>query len=313
MAAAADAAEQETGQVASADYDAGYALAQATGQDQGSNDSSNTAQPAAELATDEQPSAAPAADEPAAKPAAEAPPKEDHREKALRDTQRWATTLLERNKALEQQIAALKAGTGSQERVDAAQRAVDNAKGKLDDMIEQVSADYPELQQPLQAVVTTLNELRSEVATLKQGQERSSSQAAADASRQVFEALVKPKLLQAHPDYESLVARTDADGRLIANPDFFQWAEGQRPALRYAALDSLDADDMIWAIGEYKKYRGTPEAAAIRQRDAAEKREKLQNTATLRGSGGTPFPVAAAGSADPDDYDAGFALAIGKK
>lgn len=82
-----------------------------------------------------------------------------------------------------------------------------------------------------------------------------------EAKRQValehFEKHVKPKILKAHPDFDSIVLKKSPDGKLIPNDEFFQWAEKQRPALKFAAMESDNPDDIIWAISEYKKFKQT--------------------------------------------------------
>lgn len=58
-----------------------------------------------------------------------------------------------------------------------------------------------------------------------------------------FEANVKPKVVKVHPDFDEIVR----------NPKYWEWARAQRPALRFAAEDSPDPEDIIWALGEFKK------------------------------------------------------------
>lgn len=70
-----------------------------------------------------------------------------------------------------------------------------------------------------------------------------------------FEANVKPKILKVHPDFDSIIMITRSDGTRESNKEYFEWAEKQRPALRYAAIESSDPDDIIWAISEYKKSK----------------------------------------------------------
>ena len=65
-----------------------------------------------------------------------------------------------------------------------------------------------------------------------------------------FEANVKPKILEKHPDLDTI----------MKGEAYWKWAEQQRPALKYAALFSGDADDIIWAISEYKKTIGLNKA-----------------------------------------------------
>ena len=60
-----------------------------------------------------------------------------------------------------------------------------------------------------------------------------------------FNDFVKPKVIIVHPDFDDIVL--DKEQR------FFKWADQQRPALRFAATESSDPEDIIWAISEYKK------------------------------------------------------------
>lgn len=68
-----------------------------------------------------------------------------------------------------------------------------------------------------------------------------------------FEREVKPKILKVHPDFDTIVIIKNPDGSVALNDAYIKWAEQQRPALRTAALQSSEPDDIIWALSEYKK------------------------------------------------------------
>jgi hypothetical protein len=78
-----------------------------------------------------------------------------------------------------------------------------------------------------------------------------------------FEKHVKPKILKAHPDFDSIVLKKAPDGKLIPNDDFFQWAEKQHPALKFAAMES-DITQMTLS-GLYQNIKSSNKREATRK------------------------------------------------
>lgn len=228
--------------------------------------------------------------------------------KRLADTQRAFTRASTENAELKRLLKEQEAGRATQLQVDqardAAQQASDAAqqrKGELDSVLEQALSDYPELKPALDAIVGITKTLQKEVATLRTSKEQDDAEKARDASREVFEAVIKPKILAAHPDYDAVMLVANDKGKMVLSDEYYDWAEKQSPALKFAALESGHPDDMIHAISEYKKHKGIANAP-----EQAKTNEKLINAQTLRG-GSSPFPVKVVDQSG--DYDSGFTLA----
>jgi hypothetical protein len=115
---------------------------------------------------------------------------------------------------------------------------------------------------------------------------------------------IKPKVLVAHPDYDSIMF-ISGDPKQGMNTAYFEWAEKQSPALRTAAVGSQDPGDIIWGINEYKKYLGSDDAAALKAKEEKGKQDRINNAQTLRG-GASSTPDDFKRKGDENDFDAAW-------
>lgn len=213
-------------------------------------------------------------------PAGDAPNKAEAvsaSEKALRDTKVWATKLAQENAELKRIVADFNKQSEAQ------------TASEIDALRESVYADYPELKGLLEPLIQDISEIKRSKAN---DAEKSKHQEALD----YFNSNVKPEVLKAHPDFDSILF----DGKGGANDEYFTWALKQRPSLRIAAMDSSDPEDITWAVTEFKKYKGSGEAQALKQKQENERRQKLVNSQTLRG-GKSTIPIGPTEKASDDN------------
>ncbi len=229
-------------------------------------------------------------------------------EKAVRDSQAAVTRLAQDKSELQKKLDAYEKGTATARDVADAQKAVkeaEDALSGLDKVKEAVYADYPELKSVLDPIIEQNRTLAKEVKALKVDKEAEAEREQTNALREHFNAKVKPEVLKVHADFDDILTVPATDGKRAVNEEYFKWAETQRPSLKTAALLSNDPQDIIWAVTEFKKYKGTPAAQEIKDRQEKDKNEKLTNAQTLRG-GSTGFPVKGRKTGDPDDYDSAW-------
>ena len=216
--------------------------------------------------------------------------------KALKDTKAWATKLSQENAELKRLIAE-----GATKKEVAAQEAqVETAKKDInEETLETVYREYPELKDVLNPLMETVKTIQQANESIVKDREKAAEEAEKRRKQEAldhFETKVMPKVMDGpygHPDFKEI----------IANDDYFEWAQQQRPGLRTAALDSNDPDDIKFAISQYKRDRAKPEAAAMKQQEEIKRKEKLNNQQTLRGSSSS-FTTPAKANVDPNDYDA---------
>jgi hypothetical protein len=217
-------------------------------------------------------------------------------EKALKDTKAHATKLSQENSQLKRKLEAFEKGEATRAEVDAAKKAVQEAKDNLDEAKGRIYSEYPELKEVLDPLIETTRSLKREVETFKNAKAQDAERERRQTALDHFNANVKPRVMETHPDFDSIVK----------DPNYWSWAEAQRPALRTAAMDSPDPEDIRWALTEFKRFKASDEAKAVRQKDEKDKQTKLLNAMSIRGGGGAPAGGGKKG--DPEDYDAGFAL-----
>lgn len=242
--------------------------------------------------------------------AAEATPAEQHEEpepksktygsiesmeKALKDTKSYASRLESEKAELKKKVEALEKGHGSQAEVDEARKSVAAAQDDLDSIKTKIYEEYPEFQALLDPIIEQNKELKKKVDTLETSQAEKAKNDQRQEALDNFNNHVKPVVVQAHPDFENIVQ----------NEDYWKWAEKQRPALRTAAMDSPDPEDIVWAVTEYKKSIASKEVPQIRKNEDANRNKRIANSATLRGSS-TSFPTNRKANADPNNYDDGW-------
>jgi hypothetical protein len=213
-------------------------------------------------------------------------------EKALDDTKTYAHRLEAERADLTKKLAELQQGGATKADVAEAAQAVKTAQDDLDAVKARVYEDYPELQALLDPIMERNKALESKVLSLETTKAKESE---ADQKKTLidnFNKNVKPEVIKVHADFETI----------MQSEEYWKWAEKQRPALRVAAMDSPDPEDIKWAVGEYKKGKATSQVPGIREKEAADREKRLKNSATLRG-GSTSFPAAGQGDKNPDVYD----------
>ena len=184
-------------------------------------------------------------------------------DKALRDTKVWATKLAQENAELKRIVSEFK------------QQTEDQAASEIDAIRQKVYEDYPELKGLLEPMIRDISDIKSKKA---EDAEKREHQEALD----YFNSHVKPEVLKVHPDFEAVLFQAGK-----ANQGYFDWATKQRPSLRIAAMNSPDPEDIVWAVTEFKKYKGSDEAQALKKKQEDDRRQKLVNAQTLRGGKST--------------------------
>jgi len=228
---------------------------------------------------------------------------EDSYEKALKDTKAWATRLAMENAELRRTLEAFKKGDASSDDVKDAQQAVAKTQASLDAVKEKVYEDYPELKDLIDPLLEKSLALEKEVTELKKVKSQVVEQDRQKEALEYFNTFVKPEVLKAHPDFDDILFKA-VEGRRTVNEEYFSWAEKQSPAMRFAAMESSDPQDIIMAISAFKKFKASDEAKAIKLQQEREKKQNIVNAMSLRG-GGTPIP-AGHRKGDPDDYDSAW-------
>ena len=231
-------------------------------------------------------------------------------EKAVAETRSWALTQKNeadaKNKALEERIKDLEAGSATQADVDkakaeqaAAEKSAQNAVDDFDKVAADAMEDYPELKPVIEGLLRKQKESDAkQTATeeeLKKLQEKEKADAKKSADQKIidnYEKNIKPVIIKAHPDFDEHM-----------DEGFFTWAKMQTPALRFAATQSGDPQDMINAMSEYKKHLATPAAKEAAEKEKADKDKRMNLSQSMRG-GTSPIPKDT--KPDEGDYSSGF-------
>lgn len=228
-------------------------------------------------------------------------------EKSIQDSSRQIRQLQQEKDNLARELEAHKKGTGSEAAVDEAAKKLEATKTKLKESREKVVQDYPEMAELIDSLiegVSTLDERLTDYAKEKaQKAEADKENEAREAHKKHYVEKIKPEVVKVHADIDSI----------MENPTEFQkywnWAQTQSPATRFAALHSGDPQDIISAVSAYKKFKATPEAEAAKEAEEKKNKEKQDLSKTIRSSGSDPVPEHAmrgASKQGKDDYDAGW-------
>lgn len=160
------------------------------------------------------------------------------------------------------------------------------AKPKPAELLESLKGDYPEIAEPILAVVGSMQE---ELDGLKghRAQAEEQRQAAEQAELETYVNQQQAELEKAHPDWLNTVQ----------SQDFINWFSGSpqrvKDALHRNANAIVDAEEASWVLGLYAESKGTSEQ--LQQR-----RERQ-----LAASKAVPGRTATAPSTQPiDDYEA---------
>ena len=230
-------------------------------------------------------------------------------EKALRDTKAWATRLAQENAELKRTLEAYEKGKATRQDVEDAKKAVQKAQDNLDEIKSRVYEDYPELKDLLDPVLDMTRSLKEELDSIRAEQRVKAENDERQRALEEFNLRVKPKVKEVHPDFEEIIFQKGPDGQMVLNDEYFKWAAQQSPALRFAATESSDPQDIIWAVGEFKKWKATPEAESYRQKQQMSRERKLETAQSIMPSSGPAMPISKTGAESEDDYDAAWAEA----
>lgn len=226
--------------------------------------------------------------------------------KALQDTKSKLTRVEQDNAELRRKVAQFEAGRATAEEVAQAREAVGksrqefaDAKARAQKIREEVSAvaeDYPEFQGPLGKMVDFMEEMAGEVDGFRAIRQASEAERARASAITDFETNIKPKILPTHPDFDQIVKDPKSG--------YFDWAEKQSPGIRYSAMESNDPNDIIWALTQFKKFRGSEQAEDLRSQQDEERRRRMEGAASMRGGAqGIPRENRAG---DAGDYNAAW-------
>jgi chromosome segregation ATPase len=220
-------------------------------------------------------------------------------EKALNDTKSYATKLAEEKAELVKKLKEYEEGKATQKEVEDQKKATEDAKDDLDKIKESIYEDYPELKAILDPLLEQSKVLKKTVEEIRAGQEKKAAEDTAEAARKAafdeFNKNVKPKILEKHADFD----------RIVRSEAYWKWADEQRPALKFAAMDSPDPEDIVMAVTEFKKSAYADKIEGFKSKQAEKKQQILTSAQTLRG-GSTSFPSSGKKSVDPNDYEAGW-------
>lgn len=255
--------------------------------------------PEAELAPE--PEAEPEGEEEGEEPENKPEPAKDQKglDKALKDTKAWATKVSQENAELKKKLSEFESGRATGKDVQDAKDALAASQGELGKVAEKIYADYPELKELLDPLLKMTTEVNSEIRDLKKSSDEEKHR---NELRANFEKNVEPVVLKVHPDFSAI--KTD--------DNYFAWAEKQRPALRYAAMYSLDPQDIIEAVTAYKQFKSSPEAAKKKADDEKRKQAMKDNLGSIRAEGSETGSRTAAKKGDENDYDSAFEEAASK-
>jgi hypothetical protein len=218
-------------------------------------------------------------------------------QKAFDDTKTAFTRVSQENAELRRQVDAARRGDGDAEALEAAKKAAAQANDEFDALKAKLVEDYPELEGFMDATAKEIRSLRGEVTELKKGKERDTEAEVRKQALDAFNTAVKPEILKEHQDFDAI----------MADPGYWKWAEDpdQRPSIRFAAMDSPDPEDIKMAVREYKRFKATPEAEQLREKEEKTKNERIRNAQSMR-PGSAPLRPKGSGKNDPKDYDSGW-------
>lgn len=278
-----DRTERQDKEVPESTYDAAWQEAE---QAESGAPVSGQAEPAepAEPAEDE---AHPAGEQEASPEGQNAEPAEDPK-KAIRDAKAHAGLMASRaaavaaeNRELKARLASLSPAAGEH-----------NEKAPVevyDETVKRLYDDYPELRAVIEPLVEIVKRQSLDVRQISEDVAPVRAEADRVRIKTEFERDVKPAVVEEHPDFDEIVA----------GKEYWTWAEKQPPAIRFAAVDSGNPDDIRGAIRLFKR-----DAAGSEDTGRAGLRRQLASS--MRGGAGQ---ARIGGRIDQNDYDAGWAEA----
>lgn len=225
-------------------------------------------------------------------------------EKALTDTKAAFNRAIQEIADLKKTVEDLKVGKGTQAEVDKAKKNVADAKADLEKVKTSVYKDYPELKDLLDPVLDQIDSLKRENEEAKKQAEKDrkdreerEKKESEDKVLDEYNAKILPKVLEAHDDFLKIIKDPEQE--------YFKWAEKQRPALKMAALHSMDPEDIIEAVSKFKEFKAKGAAAEDRTAEEKRKHDKQELARSMPG-GAPPAKPKGKDGVDKNDYDAGW-------
>lgn len=217
--------------------------------------------------------------------------------KALKDTKAWATKLAMEKKALEKELSDLKVSGAPKEKIEKAKESAGETRKVLEEKIKKASEDYPELKETLDLLANLSLEGLSKA---KDFEKITEAETKRQEARQHFEAEVEPEIIKVHPDFR----------KVAFSKEYMAWVEKQSPATQYAAMNSLDPEDINGTLTKYKKSLAGGDAEKAKAETEKRKQGLKDNLSSLRGGGsvskkGNPAKLE---DIDPNDHAGAFAF-----
>jgi len=212
--------------------------------------------------------------------------------KALKDTKAAFTRV-------SMELADLKKkekGGASDAEVKKAQNSVSDLRKNLDAQIAKVTEDYPEQKELLDLLATTISDLSGKVSNFEKATEQGTKLAE---QRAYFEAEVEPEIKKVHPDFR----------KVAWSKEYMAWVEKQSPAKQYAAMNSIDPEDICDSLTAYKKFAASGDAEEAKLAEEAKKEGIKKNLSSMRGGGSGSKNAGKATKfeeLDPNDRDGAF-------
>jgi len=205
--------------------------------------------------------------------------------KALKDTQSYATKLRQENIELERMVNEFKKGNATAAQVQAQQDKSDKANTDFLDLkkgIEDtgVFEDYPELKDPLNKIAGMVEEQGKKLRDFEAKSQSNTEEEKRKKAKEKWENDVKPEILKDHSDFDDLMK--------AEYPNFEAWAQGQPPAMRFAALQSDDPRDISHAITEFKKAKAAGVVADVRTEEEKRLNKTIIDAGSLKPSNKSP-------------------------
>lgn len=225
-------------------------------------------------------------------------------QKSVKDTKQYATKLTQDLLDARKEIDAFKKGEGSSDKVDEQIKKAEEAEKALTDQLTEVTKEYPELKDPLNAIVGKLGEFGKEIAEMKKGKaegDKKGGEKSTDEKIQAdavahFEAVIKPEIVKVHEDFDAIVKDPDQK--------FWTWAAQQSQADQFAAFHSSDPADMTRVLTNYKKELHAGKVQDLKKEQDDKKAENLKNAMTSGGGSGGPALKKEGGDDNANfDYD----------
>jgi hypothetical protein len=193
-------------------------------------------------------------------------------EKALKDTQGYATRLAQKMKEIRVKNNELKKQIAEQDKKGEPQ-ITDSDLSIDEEKLKKTYEDYPDLKPVLDPIVKTnkalikkIQERNKEISDSNSKEtDKTEAETAQKDAKDYYANVTKPGIEKVHPDYEKLI-----------NDKFWAWLETQSEAIK-AASKSPDPRDGILLINAYKEHLGIQ----TKEKESAQKKTTTDVTNNL--------------------------------